>query len=185
LTDSRDARISHHARICRTVVSTICRTERTAPLVNAIRATSAVTPAGQPTAVYISPDAMKERGLLAPRNCPGRSCSGCLRRLRRPEGPCGSVRRPADRGHGPAPPPVAAGEDEPGRPEAGHVADHQQPLRRSGGRAYTRRWCWSLQRLVMGGGRAGDGRRRDTPGAPAVGVKATAGSRTTSSGLLI
>src|SRR4029077_1467868 len=33
------------------------------------------------------PDAMKERGLLAPRSCPGRSCSGCLRHLRRWEAP--------------------------------------------------------------------------------------------------
>ena len=43
---------------------------------------------------------MKERGLLAPRSCPGRSCSGCLRHLRRWEAPGGSVRRPADRGPG-------------------------------------------------------------------------------------
>src|SRR6516164_9825226 len=43
---------------------------------------------------------MKERGLLAPRSCPGRSCSGCLRHLRRWEAPGGSVRRPADRGQG-------------------------------------------------------------------------------------
>src|ERR1700730_5472580 len=62
---------------------------------------------------------MKKRGLLAPRSCPGRSCSGCLRHLRRWEAPCGRVRRPADRGHGPAPPPVGAGPDDRGWPEAG------------------------------------------------------------------
>jgi hypothetical protein len=120
-----------------------------------------------------APDAMKERGLLAPRSCPGRSCWGCLRHLRRWEAPGGSVRRPADRGHGPAPAPVGAGEDGRGWPQAEHRADRQQPGAagrgdRPGGPA-PQGGAGGLLRLVLGGGRAGGGRRRGAPGPPAGG----------------
>src|SRR5579859_532569 len=73
------------------------------------------------------PDAMKERGLPLPVAVPGVHARGCLRHLRRWEAPGGSVRRPADRGHGPAPAPVGAGPDGRGWPQAEHRADRQQP----------------------------------------------------------
>ena len=80
-----------------------------------------------------TPDAMKERGLPLPVAFPRVHARGCLRHLRRWEAPCGSVRRPADRGHGPAPPTVGAGQDDRGWPEARHGADHQQPGAAGGG----------------------------------------------------
>ena len=123
------------------------------------------------TRVRRTPDAMKERGLLAPRSCPESSCSGCLRHLRRWEAPCGRVRRPADRGHGPAPPPVGAGEDGRGWPEAGDRADRQQPGAADGGDQAggpaAQGGAGGLLRLVLGGGHAGGGRRGGAPGAPA------------------
>jgi hypothetical protein len=51
----------------------------------------AIRVTGHDPVIWLLPDAMKERGLLAPRSCPGRSCSGCLRHLRRWEAPGGSV----------------------------------------------------------------------------------------------
>ena len=88
-------------------------------------------------------------------------------------GPSGSVRRPADRGHGPAQAPVGAGPDERGRPEAGHRADHEQPGAagrgdQAGGRA-PEGGGGGLLRLVLGGRRPGRGRRGGAPGPPAGG----------------
>src|ERR1022692_2486718 len=83
------------------------------------------------------------------------------------------VGRPADRGHGLAPPPVGAGADDRGRPAPGYREDHKQPAGTApgdrAGREGPEGGTGSHIRVLLGRGHPGRGGRGGAPGASAGG----------------